>query len=133
VLAVAAAVLLVLALSWDVLVTSFFRAPDVPQSSSAVAGLPPTPAIDPALASSGRAVFDAQCARCHGPAGEWPITERLKGRGARDFYLLLDRLRAVNPVMPGFVGTDDQRRALAAYLGALAPTTPAAPRAERTR
>lgn len=72
------------------------RAPDVAQSSQFGVGRAPTPdevrAIGSAIApdgtglpagsgsvSQGRAVYEAQCARCHGPRGEGEIGARLVG------------------------------------------------------
>jgi mono/diheme cytochrome c family protein len=52
----------------------------------------------------------------------WPITERLRGRSAAAFYELIGRLPQVREEMPPFSGTEDERRALAQYLGGLAAT-----------
>jgi mono/diheme cytochrome c family protein len=77
-----------------------------------------------ALVKRGAEVFGTRCAPCHGPQGDWPMTARLKGRTAEDFYALFDHLPSVNPIMPPF---DDapaaDRRAVAAYLASLKPDT----------
>jgi mono/diheme cytochrome c family protein len=92
-----------------------------------------------ALVSRGHETFARRCAPCHGPEGDWPMTKRLKGRTADDFYALFDHLPSVNPIMPPFDDApDDEHRAVAAYLATLTPDgwderspgEPPAPRAE---
>jgi mono/diheme cytochrome c family protein len=75
--------------------------------------------LDRELAGEGERLFAAQCAACHGAQADWPIAARLKGRSRDEFYALLDHLRVLNPVMPGFEGSDRERRALAEYLASL--------------
>jgi mono/diheme cytochrome c family protein len=86
------------------------------------AGLEPPPA-----AGGGAAVFEEHCAACHGPESAWPIADRLRGRTVDDFYDLVGRLAQVREEMPPFSGTEDERRALARYLGGLAPGDAAPP------
>jgi mono/diheme cytochrome c family protein len=80
----------------------------------------------PAATGGGAEVFESHCAACHGPESPWPITERLRGRGAGDFYELIGRLPQIREEMPPFAGTEDERRALAQHLASLAATTPEA-------
>jgi mono/diheme cytochrome c family protein len=106
------------ALSWD-LISEAVRGPRPRSMSDGFSARPAMNGIDSRLATEGGRIFAAQCAACHGPHGDWPITARLKGRTRDDFYALLDHLPTVNPVMPAFTGTDDERRALSEYLGSL--------------
>jgi mono/diheme cytochrome c family protein len=78
-------------------------------------------------------VFEQHCSACHGPEAAWPISDRLRGRTAGDFYELIGRLPQVREEMPPFAGTEEERRAIAQYLGGLAATAPgeAAPVADQ--
>jgi len=78
----------------------------------------------PSAAGGGAEVFEQHCSACHGPDSAWPITDRLRGRAASDFYELIGRLPQVREEMPPFAGSEDERRALAQYLGGLAATVP---------
>jgi mono/diheme cytochrome c family protein len=82
----------------------------------------------------GREIFLARCAGCHGPAGEGggPGTKPLRrapdlGSPAARERLVGDRLlAAVRHALPGMPGidqvpTEDDARALAAYVGLLSP------------
>jgi len=80
-----------------------------------------------AAAPGGAAVFEQYCSACHGPEAAWPITDRLRGRSAGDFYDLIGRLPQVREEMPPFAGSEDERRALAQHLAGLAATTPGDP------
>jgi len=81
--------------------------------------------LEAAAAGGGGAdVFEQNCAACHGPESPWPITDRLRGRAAGDFYEMIGRLPQVREEMPPFAGSEDERRALAQYLGGLAATVP---------
>jgi len=53
------------------------------------------------------------------------VADRLRGRSAAEFYEMIGRLPQVREEMPPFSGTEDERRALAQYLGGLAATAPA--------
>jgi mono/diheme cytochrome c family protein len=75
-------------------------------------------------AAPGEEAFETYCAACHGPDGPWPIAERLHGRSAEELYDLLGRLPEVREEMPPFAGTEEEREALAEYLGGLAAATP---------
>ncbi len=78
----------------------------------------------PAAAAAGADVFEQYCAACHSPDSQWPISDRLRGRAAGDFYEMIGRLPQVRDEMPPFAGSEDERRALARYLGGLAATAP---------
>jgi mono/diheme cytochrome c family protein len=72
----------------------------------------------------GEEAFETYCAACHGPEAPWPIAERLHGRSSEELYDLLGRLPEVREEMPPFAGTEEEREALAEYLGGLAAATP---------
>lgn len=76
------------------------------------------------MSGGGAEVFEANCSPCHGPDSEWPIADRLRGRGAGDFYDLIGRLPQVREEMPPFAGSEDERRAIAQHLASLAATAP---------
>ena len=122
ILVLLAALFLGLFLTWD-LISSVVRDRGAPKAVAADPRLPireeRRAAEPPELIAAGARVFEAQCVRCHGPRADWPIAARLKGRTRDEFHALLDHLPLVNPAMPGFQGTDEERRALAAYLGSL--------------
>jgi mono/diheme cytochrome c family protein len=123
---VTATLLLGAVLSWDVISDVMHGSPALIAPTTGPAAAPqPTPdgARAPEVLREGARVFGAQCGACHGPHADWPIATRLRGRTRDEFYALLDYLPAVNPVMPGFQGTDDERSALAAYLASL-PVVP---------
>lgn len=76
------------------------------------------PAVEtPELAAQGKRVLTQQCWHCH---REIPLAPRVAGWDAPRAYEALGRLPQLNPAMPPFRGTDADRRALAAYLAALA-------------
>ncbi len=77
-----------------------------------------------AAAGAGADAFEQHCSACHGPESPWPVADRLRGRSAADFYEMIGRLPQVREEMPPFSGTEDERRALAQYLGGLAATAP---------
>ena len=74
----------------------------------------------PAAAGGGAEAFEQHCSACHGPESPWPVADRLRGRSAAEFYEMIGRLPQVREEMPPFSGTEDERRALAQYLGGLA-------------
>jgi mono/diheme cytochrome c family protein len=76
----------------------------------------------PASAGGGAGAFEEHCAACHGPDTAWPITDRLRGRSAGEFYEMIGRLPQVREEMPPFAGSEDERRALAQYLAGLVVT-----------
>jgi cytochrome bd-type quinol oxidase subunit 1/mono/diheme cytochrome c family protein len=74
----------------------------------------------------GHEVFESFCGACHASDGPWPIGERLGSRSEAGFYDLIAVLPDVNPAMPAFDGTDQQRLELASYLASLAAHKPQA-------
>ena len=79
---------------------------------------------EPDATHGGAEVFERHCTACHGPESPWPITDRLRGRAAGDFYELIGHLPQVREEMPPFAGSEDERRALAQHLASLAATAP---------
>ncbi len=75
------------------------------------------PAPGDGLIARGRAVLDERCLICH---ADIPLRPRVAGWTKDRAYDLLGRLPSLNSAMPDFDGSDDERRALAAYLAALA-------------
>lgn len=69
------------------------------------------------LVARGRAVLDERCLICH---ADLPLGPRVAGWTEERAYDQLGRLSILNPAMPEFDGSDEERRALAAYLAALA-------------
>lgn len=69
--------------------------------------------------SAGLAAFEEHCAACHGPEAAWPIGPRLRGRSSAELYDALGRLPQLREEMPPFSGSEEERRALAGYLGDL--------------
>jgi mono/diheme cytochrome c family protein/cytochrome bd-type quinol oxidase subunit 1 len=80
-----------------------------------------------ATVAGGATAFERHCSACHGPGAPWPVTQRLRGRTAAELYEMIGRLPQVREEMPPFSGTEDERRALAQYLGGLAATAPSDP------
>jgi mono/diheme cytochrome c family protein len=78
-----------------------------------------TPAV-----AGGEEAFERHCSACHGPESPWPVVGRLRGRSAAELYEMIGRLPQVREEMPPFSGTEDERRAIARYLGGLAATAP---------
>ncbi|MBP7146378.1 MAG: c-type cytochrome [Acidobacteria bacterium] len=68
---------------------------------------------------AGARVFQDNCGMCHGAGSEWPIGPLLAGRNADALYHALGRLPELNEMMPAFEGSEDERRALAAFLASL--------------
>jgi mono/diheme cytochrome c family protein/cytochrome bd-type quinol oxidase subunit 1 len=98
-------------------------------------GAPLAGATEAPPEGAGRQAFEQHCSPCHGPEAAWPMADRLRGRSASDFYDLIGRLPQVREEMPPFSGSEEERRALAQYLGGLAaspPRTDAAPDQEET-
>jgi mono/diheme cytochrome c family protein/cytochrome bd-type quinol oxidase subunit 1 len=65
---------------------------------------------------SGRMVFEESCSPCHGNEALWPMRARLKSRSEGELNEIIGRLPQVQPDMPPFEGTDEERRALATFL-----------------
>jgi len=78
--------------------------------------------VDPQkLAESGEDVFRVQCASCHTVDGYNSIRFAVKGWSGEMIDYQLVHLNELKGFMPPFVGTDDERRALAAWLINLNP------------
>ena len=73
----------------------------------------------PAAAQPGEALFDDSCAMCHGQGSEWPMPGYVKNRDQDEIYELLGRLEELNAMMPPFMGTEAERKALAEYLAGM--------------
>lgn len=69
---------------------------------------------------TGAQVFENSCSGCHGEGGDIPIAPRVTGRSEVQIYEMLDHLPDLNPAMPDFEGSEDERHALAKYLGDVA-------------
>jgi mono/diheme cytochrome c family protein len=78
--------------------------------------------VDPkAPEKAGEEVFRVQCASCHTLNGYNSIRFAVKGwsRAMIDYQLL--HLNELKGFMPPFVGTEEERRALGAWLASLSP------------
>jgi mono/diheme cytochrome c family protein len=78
--------------------------------------------------AAGEALYQMQCRYCHTINGVNAMKARIKGWDEAAIYHRIGSLNsAATPFMPPFTGTDEERRALAAYLATLnAPPTFAA-------
>ena len=75
------------------------------------------PAVEtPELVASGERLFADKCLHCH---RDVPLTPRVAGWSPQRAYDTLARLPQVTPAMPPFHGTDEDRRAVAAFLAAV--------------
>jgi mono/diheme cytochrome c family protein len=72
----------------------------------------------------GRELFRALCASRHTIDGYLAIQPLVRGRSAEALAGIIDRLPAIDEMMPAFDGTEEQRKALAAYLVSLPKQTP---------
>lgn len=90
------------------------------------AGLHKKPLTDDANATAdhGKALFDDNCAACHGAD---LIKSRLTGWTREKVRAALDRLPALNPAMPDYTAPATDKDALAGYLFGLNATQTAAP------
>ncbi len=79
-------------------------------------GLEAPLARSPALEAEGRQVLGRKCLHCH---DQIPLPPRVRGWSVERAYEALGRLPELNPAMPAFYGSDEERRALAAFLAAL--------------
>ncbi|MCA1732110.1 MAG: c-type cytochrome, partial [Acidobacteria bacterium] len=77
-------------------------------------------ATAPETGDAAAELFEESCAMCHGPDSEWPLLERIAGRSETELYEQLGDLEAINEMMPPFEGTDEERRALSAWLATAA-------------
>jgi mono/diheme cytochrome c family protein len=74
---------------------------------------------------AGKYLYEMECRYCHTIDGVNSIKARIKGWSESAIYQRIGSLNSpVTPFMPPFVGTDEERRALAAFLASLsAPPT----------
>jgi hypothetical protein len=69
---------------------------------------------------AGKYLYQMQCRYCHTLGGINAITARIKGWSEDAIFHRIGSLNSPStPFMPPFAGTDDERRALAAYLASL--------------
>lgn len=71
---------------------------------------------------SGAAAFEKHCSVCHGDGGI-PIDVRVAGKSEQEIYSMIGRLPQLNPSMPDFDGTEEERHALAAHLANIGAAT----------
>lgn len=89
----------------------------LPASSPSVpAPAAESPVSAPAPDPRGPALFEEQCAMCHGGGSDWPMKPRVRGKSGAELFTLLARLPELNEAMPAFEGTEEERRALADHL-----------------
>jgi mono/diheme cytochrome c family protein len=86
--------------------------------------VPPDLATSPALVAAGRQVVEVRCMGCH---REVALGPRIRGWTLARAYVTLGRLPEVYRGMPPFPGTEEDRRAVAAYLAAVGAGTEPAP------
>lgn len=68
----------------------------------------------------GEYLFKLECRVCHSVDGVNAITKKIKGLDETAIYYRIGTLNSpATPFMPPFVGTDEERKALAAYLASL--------------
>ncbi|MBI1975994.1 MAG: cytochrome ubiquinol oxidase subunit I [Candidatus Omnitrophica bacterium] len=67
----------------------------------------------------GRNLFIGQCAICHTIDGYNGLRHLVRGWTEEDAYQILGKLDRIKGFMPPFVGTDEERRALAGFLADL--------------
>jgi hypothetical protein len=71
---------------------------------------------------AGRAVFDLQCRICHTVTGFNGIKPLIGGWREQTIYDFLGTMHETKRFMPPFLGNEDERRALAAWLASLQST-----------
>ena len=64
---------------------------------------------------------------CHGPDGDFPLDDVIRGRDAATLYEQIGKLPELNEMMPEFEGTDEERQNLSRYLEQLARDEGATP------
>lgn len=78
--------------------------------------------VDPArLEEAGREVFRVECESCHTVSGYNSIRFAVRGWSRRLIDFQLQHLNELKGFMPPFVGTDEERQALAAWIATLNP------------
>jgi cytochrome c553 len=79
--------------------------------------------VAPGPAAKGEQIFRGQCQICHSLDGYLAIRPLVAGQDAEGMTAFLEALRGGRPGMPPVVGTEEEIRALAAYLAGLGGTT----------
>jgi len=67
----------------------------------------------------GEAVYNAQCYSCHGLRKFNPMIPKVQGLSAEDLYYVIDSIQ-YNPLMPPFIGTEEEKSALSVFLAKIA-------------
>jgi len=67
---------------------------------------------------SGLQVFEQNCGSCHMDSPDDPLFLRTAGRSEREIFDAIAKLEVLNPAMPPFAGSEEERKALAAWLAA---------------
>jgi hypothetical protein len=81
--------------------------------------------VDPqAIEMAGQEVFRVECASCHTVNGYNSIRFAVKGWGRAMIDYQLKHLNQLKGFMPPFVGTEEEREALGAWLASLGPPPP---------
>lgn len=73
----------------------------------------------------GQQIFETKCFFCHASEADWPMERLAPDRTADEFYEKIAQLPEINPIMPPFGGTDEERSLLAEYLAARVASTAA--------
>jgi mono/diheme cytochrome c family protein len=68
---------------------------------------------------AGREVFKLECSACHTVRGYNPVAPLVKDWSEEYIDLQLQRLDELKPFMPPFIGKEEERKALAAWLASL--------------
>ena len=71
--------------------------------------------------SAGQAVFEEKCVFCHAEKADWPMSGLVKNRDSGEMFEIIGRLPEMNPIMPPFEGTIQQKSDLAGFLATLDP------------
>jgi len=74
--------------------------------------------------SDAAAIFEDQCAICHEPDSDMAIEGLIEGIGEEELFEMIGRLDELSDEMFPFEGSEDERRALAAFLAGGAPPAP---------
>jgi len=69
--------------------------------------------------SPGQVVFEENCLICHAEEADWPMSGLVRKRNSSEMFDVVGKLPELNPIMPPFEGTDQQRKELAEFLAAL--------------
>jgi mono/diheme cytochrome c family protein len=70
----------------------------------------------PSPGLSGEAVFDQYCSTCHQKEPDDPMFAKFGNLEEQTIYYLISKLDSLNPEIPPFEGTDQERQALAEWI-----------------